>query len=65
MEFTGLQEQLINLLALGYTKEEIIKIVETAPAIFRYTPKGIKMLIDTLEETRKQIQEENSSSRTC
>ena len=63
MEFTGLQQQLNNLIALGYTKEDIIKIVEAAPALFRYTPEGIKLIMDTLEETKEQMNQENQGGR--
>lgn len=53
MEFKDLQQQLTNLISMGYDKEHIIKIVENAPAIFRYTPEGIKTILNTLDKSNE------------
>lgn len=45
--YSDLQHQLQALMSLGYTREDIMKIVITAPAIFTYTPEGIKSIFDS------------------
>ena len=50
MEFKDIKSQMQNLLLLGYKKDEIIKMVQTAPTIFRYTPDGIKEVLNSISE---------------
>lgn len=47
--YSDLQHQLQALMSLGYTREEIMKIVTTAPAIFTYTPAGIESIFDSFD----------------
>ena len=50
MDFKDIQSQTQNLLSLGYNKDEIMKMVQTAPALFRYTSDGIKEILNSISE---------------
>ena len=49
MEYKELQQQLEALTSLGYNREQIIKIAETAPSIFKYTPNNIKLILSSIK----------------
>lgn len=53
MDYKDLQDQMKALLSNGYSREEILKIVKTAPTIFKYTKCGVEGILDSLppEET--------------
>lgn len=48
--FNDLKKQVEALISNGYDKEQIMKMVEIAPAIFCYTTEGIKMILDSIDE---------------
>ena len=55
MEYKDLQQQLEALMSLGYSREEIIKMAKTAPTIFRYTPEGIKSILNLINLPKEEL----------
>lgn len=55
MDYKDLQKQLETLMSLGYNREEIMKIATTAPAIFRYTPEGIKSILNSIPLSKEEL----------